>query len=197
MRQSAHNGIRLAVSLLLGVMYLGTPMANTAFASTSNPALIANVFSATDGTTPCKNIFSASLLGLDASLTPSTFEQVSISGMNKLVITSPKDSRTSSFTPVETVLKKATEGDLEGDIVVKPSPTVYIPVNSPTTFSNIPVAPTASGSVLNADTLFNLVNATRSQYGLPAFEKNDQLCAVVNSRAPEVDNEYNYCALII
>lgn len=41
----------------------------------------------------------------------------------------------------------------------------------------------------NPDLILQLINAIRTQAGLPAFEKNDALCAVAESRAPEIPVE--------
>ncbi len=41
----------------------------------------------------------------------------------------------------------------------------------------------------NPDLILQLINAIRTQAGLPAFEKNDALCAVAESRIPEIPVE--------
>lgn len=52
---------------------------------------------------------------------------------------------------------------------------------------SLPISsPSAS---LNADTIFSMVNSIRQQNGLTPFTKNDQLCSLATSRAPEVTNE--------
>ncbi len=190
MRLSAHS-LRLAVSLLLGAVFIVTPMANTAFASSSDPLLVSNSFTYSNTEIPCKNILANSLLGIDSSFISSQFERVDYTGLNKLVITAPNNSSGGSLTPVETVLKKATDNDIDEDIVITPSPKSPSSNSTdvPPAVTPIAVASNTNGSVLNADVLFNLVNATRAQYGLPAFQKSDQICAVANSRAPEVDSE--------
>ncbi|MGB4966046.1 MAG: hypothetical protein WBO77_02980 [Microgenomates group bacterium] len=54
----------------------------------------------------------------------------------------------------------------------------------------VPVVPgfDASGQN-NPDLILQLINAIRTQAGLPAFEKNDALCAVAESRTPEIPVE--------
>src|SRR4051812_2197 len=99
MRQSAHS-LRLAVSLLLGAVFVATPMAQTAFASSSDPLLIANSLNQPANQIPCKNILSSSLLGMDTSLVPSQFERVDTTGLNKLIITAPKNTLSGSMMPV-------------------------------------------------------------------------------------------------
>ncbi len=42
---------------------------------------------------------------------------------------------------------------------------------------------------LNPDIVFNLINAYRAKIGLPAFEKDDNLCAIAKSREPELVGE--------
>ncbi len=188
MRQSAHS-LRLAVSLLLGAVFVATPMANTAFASGSDPLLTADSLTQPANQTPCKNILSNSLLGMSSALVPSQFERIDTTALNRLVITAPKNALPGSLMSVQTVLKKATEDDLDSDIVVTPSPAPSISVMPSAPVSSQGITPNTTGSVLNADVLFGLVNAARAQYGLPAFQKNDQLCAVASSRAPEIDGE--------
>lgn len=41
----------------------------------------------------------------------------------------------------------------------------------------------------NPDVILQIINTIRSQVGLPAFEKNDALCAVAESRASEIPVE--------
>lgn len=41
----------------------------------------------------------------------------------------------------------------------------------------------------NPDVILSIINAIRAQVGLPAFEKNDALCAVAESRASEIPVE--------
>lgn len=62
-------------------------------------------------------------------------------------------------------------------------------LNTPTP-TTLPIAtpvPTTGG--LNADLLFSMVNAKRTEAGLQPFEKEPRVCEVVNSRAPELYNE--------
>lgn len=190
MRLSAHS-LRSAVSLLLGAVFIVTPMANTAFASSTDPLLTSNSFTSSNNQLPCKNILADSLLGINSSLIASQFERVDYTGLNKLVITAPNTSSGGSLTPVETVLKKVSGDDIDDDIVVTPSQKSVSPTSADisSAVTSVAVTPSTNGSVLNADVLFNLVNATRAQYGLPPFQKSDQICAVANSRAPEVDSE--------
>lgn len=48
---------------------------------------------------------------------------------------------------------------------------------------------TAAAAPLNADVLFSLMNTQRATLSLPPFQKNDQLCSVATSRAPEAATE--------
>lgn len=52
--------------------------------------------------------------------------------------------------------------------------------------SESPITPSVS---LNADLIFSMVNQIRTQNGLPAFQKDDRLCSLAMSRAPEIHNE--------
>ncbi len=180
------------MSLLLGAVFVATPMAETAYASASTPQLLANPFpTQTAEKNICFGSLPESVMAVSLALVPPQFEQVDIAGVNKLVITAPKDETTGSFTPVETVLKKVTDEDTAQDVVVTPSPTLADPTVTPTpvTYTPTTVASSSNGSVLNSDVLFNLVNGYRASLGLAPFQKIDQICSVANSRAPEIDSE--------
>lgn len=62
---------------------------------------------------------------------------------------------------------------------------------STTTIAENPAQITNSGSGLNADLLFDMVNQHRTQKGLPTFTKSPDLCSVAQSRAPELNHEIN------
>lgn len=47
----------------------------------------------------------------------------------------------------------------------------------------------ADESTLNADLIFSMINQYRRSVGLPPFVKDPQVCAVTDSRAPELYNE--------
>lgn len=66
-----------------------------------------------------------------------------------------------------------------------PSPTVS---PNPTTTTNS-TSPTPQTPNSDADALFALVNNYRQSKGLPAFQKDDRVCAVANTRAPEIAGE--------
>ena len=77
----------------------------------------------------------------------------------------------------------------------EPTPTVVPPTiaPSPTTIPQPtqPVASTATGNPggLNADLLFTMANAFRQRLGLPEFQKDDRVCSLAASRAPEIAAE--------
>lgn len=187
MRLSAHS-LRLAVSLLLGTMFVAPPMAKTAFASSSAPVLLQNQLpTQVAEKSICFGSLPESIMAVNSALVPPQFERIDTRNINKLVITAPKDSSSGSFEPVETVLKKVTDEDVQSDIVITPRPE---PVNLPTSIPTpVTVVPSTNGSVLNGEVLFSMVNNYRVSLGLTPFEKNDQICAVASSRAPEVDSE--------
>lgn len=66
----------------------------------------------------------------------------------------------------------------------KPPEPTATPPSTPTSTP----APVSSNS-LNADTMFSLINAHRQSMGLPAFEKEEKLCQLAASRAPELYDE--------
>jgi uncharacterized protein YkwD len=47
----------------------------------------------------------------------------------------------------------------------------------------------ATNGSLNADVLFSMANQKRAEAGLSAFEKHPDVCAVAESRKPEIENE--------
>lgn len=190
MRLRRHS-LRLAVSLLLGAMFVVTPMAETASAAGSADFITQPLPIKIAEQSICFATLPESIMTINSALVPPQFERVAVTGTNKLVITAPKDAAIGSFTPVETVLKKVSEEYTEPSVVVTPSPepTQAIASSTPLAVTPVPVTASVNGSVLNADVLFNLVNAYRASLGLPPFEKNDQICAVANSRAPEIDGE--------
>lgn len=189
MRHRTHS-LRMIVSLLLGVALCVSPMANIALASDQDPLLTSNFTPISGSQTPCKNVVPQPLFAVNFALAPSQFERVDTPSANKLVITSPKEVVPGSFMPVQTVLKKVTDEDLSSDVVITPSPSPVPTTNVfPIAMESSQVTAAVSGSVLNSSVLFDLVNVARAQYGLPAFQKNDQVCQVASARAPEIDNE--------
>jgi uncharacterized protein YkwD len=82
---------------------------------------------------------------------------------------------------------------LADETEVTPTPT---PTNTPTpTPTAAPAQPAsvlpsyATNGSLNAEVLFSMANQTRADAGLPAFEKHPDVCAVAESRKPEIENE--------
>lgn len=47
----------------------------------------------------------------------------------------------------------------------------------------------STGNSLNADIIFQKINAIRQQNGFPAFQQDSRLCTLASSRAPEIPNE--------
>ncbi len=87
--------------------------------------------------------------------------------------TAPTTTKKASPTPTPLPTKKDT-----------PTPT-SAPLTPP------PAAPqsTANPGGLDADKLFSMSNDYRAARGLPALQKNDQVCSLAASRAPEIAGE--------
>jgi uncharacterized protein YkwD len=71
-------------------------------------------------------------------------------------------------------------------------PTITItPTSIPTATPTLQVTPTSQTITggLNAETLFSMTNAHRQSIGLSALQKDDRLCQLAASRAPEIENE--------
>lgn len=94
-------------------------------------------------------------------------------------INSPTPSPTKTATPTPTAQIKGESTRI--DPTVTPTITLkeYI-TSSPSAVISKP---------LNADLVLQLINLHRKTKSLPAFEKNDELCKLAESRAPEIDNE--------
>jgi len=105
------------------------------------------------------------------------------------IILSPAPGQTSTSTQTATPTPAPTPPivpQLEISLTaveVTPSPT---PIPSPT---QTPDSQLSNPGGLNADTLFSMVNNYRASNNLPVFQKNDQVCQVAQTRAPEVSNE--------
>jgi uncharacterized protein YkwD len=131
------------------------------------------------------------------ALTQLPYQHSASYSKNAVVITQPKDGLVHSIAVEKTVLKKATGNDTAQEIDVTPAPlapaTSDALLQSTNYVQSTPQpatsAPTSSGSVLNADVLFNMVNAYRSSIGLASFQKDERICSVAASRGPELDNE--------
>jgi uncharacterized protein YkwD len=82
----------------------------------------------------------------------------------------PTTRPTSTLTP--TTLRSNSEGQ---------APTPYV-------FNN-PASTTPLTSKLDPEYIFNKVNEHRKGISLPAFEKDEELCKLASSRAPEIYNE--------
>ncbi len=105
---------------------------------------------------------------------------------DSIIIAKDKSKTVSSVTPAKTVLKKA-EPESEQIIEVTPPTVSVTPIPLPQVTPDQSAG--SSGSVLNAETLFQMVNSYRSSVGLAAFEKDPRICEVATSRGPELDNE--------
>lgn len=192
MLTSAHS-LRLAASSLLGAMLVPL-MASISPVLASDPLLLTNpLATANSEQNLCLATLPDSLMELNYALTPARFERVDASNINSVVITQAKDGMIHSFGSEKTVLSKATIEELEG---ANATPTPIRSGQAPEPV--VTIIPTAevlaaedqvSSSQLNADVLFNLVNATRVNYGLAPFQKDERICNVAVSRGPELDNE--------
>lgn len=185
MRILAHSK-SLAVSLLLWTMIGVPPVAQAAASAPIKGLNISPLPQNSSQQTICLNTLTNTHLNVYDSLMPVQFERVSTENGSGVVVTQPKEALSQAILPSKTVLKRVTQDDLKEEFVSSPTPSV-VALNS-TAISQQTRLGTTNG-VLNADVLFNLVNATRAQYGLAPFQKDDRICAVAVSRAPELDNE--------
>lgn len=187
MRQSAHS-LRLAVSLLLGAVFMVLPVVSTASAASSTHLLAPSYIPSQIESELCVREVPDTLQNLPLSLVPAQFQRVETTIANAVIISQPKDSLVRSFSPTQTIMTKVGPEDTEETVTVTPTP---LPIVSPVIAISQPVTDlqVSSGSNLNADVLFNMVNAYRAQVGLAPFQKDNRICVVAASRAPELDGE--------
>lgn len=70
-----------------------------------------------------------------------------------------------------------------------PSPTQSSQTTQTSTTPTTQTSQTNTPANSNADVLFALVNNYRKDKNLPAFQKEDRVCSLANSRAPEIAGE--------
>jgi len=184
MRILAHSK-SLAVSLLLWTMIGVPPVAQAAVTAPIKGLNSSPLPQYSSQQTICLNTLPNTYLNVYDSLMPVQFERVSMENGSGVVVTQPKEMLSQAILPSKTVLKRVTQDDLKEELITSPIPVVTL---SPTVVSEQAIPGIANGT-LNADVLFNLVNATRVQYGLAPFLKDERICAVTVSRAPELDSE--------
>lgn len=105
---------------------------------------------------------------------------------------SPKVSPKPSPSPVVTPTPKASSQP-----TAKPSPSLTpVPTPTPTiipsptpTPSPVVIAKVENSGGLDAEVLFQMINAHRQTKGLPAYEKDAKLCELAQSRGPELHDE--------
>ncbi|HVZ58826.1 MAG TPA: CAP domain-containing protein [Patescibacteria group bacterium] len=174
----------MAASFLLGTMLVLT-VAWPAQAATSDPLLNTLVVTPTASENSlCLATIPEPLSPVNEALQPAVFQPVVVQGQNSVVITQAKDPLAHSFGSDSAVATQVTQ-NTQVDTPVTPTPVLQAPS---ATVSAAPVLP-ESAHPLDADVIFNLVNTTRAQYGLPAFQKDDRICAIAQSRTSEINNE--------
>lgn len=89
-------------------------------------------------------------------------------------------------TPEPTPLPSVTEEPTPTPSAI-PSPS---PTDEPTSLATPSSSPALTQTGLKAGVLFDLINQHRSKLGLPSFEKEDKICALAQSRAPQLEAEF-------
>lgn len=114
----------------------------------------------------------------------------------EIVLPTPKKEKitptaTPTITPTKKITPTTTEKTVLTAVTMAPTETVATPTSSEalTTPTATSLPAYATNGTLNADTLFSMVNQKRADAGLPAFEKHPDVCAVAESRKPEIENE--------
>lgn len=200
MRLNAHS-LRLAVSFLLGAVFVAPPMVSAASPAPLESLFLMSPVSQTDNTrSSCKALLPETQPQLYSMLVPARFERVDTADSKALIITAPKDTLERSFASSKTVLKKVETKEDEVISATSAPSLPVLPVNT-TAPKSIDTPADASfqaplsnsqvttASILSAEVLFNLVNQYRVNIGLSAFQKDERVCAISASRAPEIDRE--------
>lgn len=185
MRLSEHS-LRLAVSFLLGVMFMALPVAQTASASTTFPIKQSFVtLASTDEY--CSYDYMVKLSKLSTSLTLLPYTKTNTYLENSIVITESKLEKVTAIASVKTVLKKVQDNDrniIEVNTFPSKSQTSHLAFSKLSTTSS-----PQDSSGLNADTLFALVNKHRTSKNLTEFKKDPRICELATQRATEIQNE--------
>ncbi|MFA9288986.1 MAG: CAP domain-containing protein [Weeksellaceae bacterium] len=72
----------------------------------------------------------------------------------------------------------------------RPTPTVTLTEETQTNEENATVEETTVAAIsAEAEEIFSMINTHRSALGLPAYQKDEKLCEIARSRAPELNNE--------
>ncbi len=185
MRLIAHS-TRLAVSFLLGVVFVLLPVVQIASASTDySISYSLSTLASTDEY--CSYDYRVKLSKLYTSFTLLPYVKTNTYLGNSIVITEAKTEKVTALASVKTVLKKAQGNDKNIIEVSTYSAELKTP---PTNYSRLSALSSQQyASDLNADVLFALVNAHRASIGLSSFQKDPRICELVAQRATEIQNE--------
>lgn len=187
------KSIFAAVITAISYFVLGT---NNAQAYSTLSDLTNPVASLSKAASPVSKQSTTPVLCLSKQCTSGSIEAVDLINSISInqIITPPSLSvalptATPSSTPTQTIQPSAIPTDTPAP---DPTTTQASPSITQTAPTSLPMSPTPipdGTQPLNADIVFNLINQTRTQAGLPAFQKDDRICAVAASRAPELYSE--------
>lgn len=93
------------------------------------------------------------------------------------------------ITPDTESVPTATPTDAPEPTIVPSIVPTDVPSITPTPNISQASASTINEGGLNAELLFSMSNSFRERMGLPPFQKNDQVCSIAASRAPEIHAE--------
>ena len=184
--QNSKHRIRIAVSYLLGILVSVLPVAapvqavteSFSIGKTSQTELASNTIYCSYDPIMKSRMLYLSLVSLPATnLTPYL----------PATIAKAKDAPVTTNKGEAPIITPQITPQVPQESPVTPTPT-QIPQATPTPEAP-PVVQAAAGSQLNAEVLFNLVNAHRTSIGLAPFQQDPRVCAVAASRAPELDYE--------
>lgn len=185
MRLRVHS-TRLAVSHLLGIVFMLpfvvlTPQAQAASISYQvTPVLSSNTeYCSYDSGVKSQETYNA--------FTMLPYQEQDSYLASSIVIAEANTDRLASVSPAKTVLRRVAPDQQDQVIEVTPIPQQALVKSVEQAF----ITPSAgqSGSVLNAEKLFQMVNAYRNSIGLSSFAMDPRVCDIVHSRAGELDNE--------
>lgn len=185
MRLSEHS-LRLAVSFLLGVMFMAISVVQKASASTT--FTLKQSFATLASTNEyCSYDYTVKLSKLSTFLTLLPYTKTNTYLENSIVITEAKLEKVTAIASVKTVLKKVQDNDKN---IIEVSTFSVKSETSPNPFSQLSTTSSPQDpSGLNADILFALVNAHRRSINLTPFKKDSRICELTAQRATEIQNE--------
>lgn len=177
------HSTRLAVSFLLGIVFMLPPVVKPTSAAFVPPLEKNKLASNTDY---CSYDSSVKVEKLYKAFTLLPYQNNDTYLTDSIVIAKEKSKKVSSVAPAKTILRKAETDNIQ---IIEVTPAPYVPVTTPVPQDDQVKLAGQSGAALQPGKLFQLVNDYRVSIGLAPVEYDQRVCEITNSRAPEITNE--------